>query len=62
MISRASPRHWSASSGTDFAQSYWEREGKLLELGKHRESLGTWWLLGWKVLASSITAVLLPVS
>lgn len=41
---------------------HWEHNGKLLELDEHMGSLGTWWMLERKVVASSIIAIPSPVS
>lgn len=54
--------YWNKSSGIAFTRCRWEQERKRLELLKHMGPLVTWWMLEWKVLASSITAVPIPIS
>lgn len=59
--SRVSLQNWSGSSAIALVQWHWGQEGKLLELVESVESPGTWWTFECKVLASSMTAVIIPV-
>lgn len=44
------------------AQPLGGRRGKSVSCRSTVGSLGTWWMPGWKVLASSVTAVPMPSS